>query len=405
MTSIVQMMAMESDNGHIVYKHDGDSDSTLDEGTIKLFGKETLAGLSLKVCTDFDSVDDNDHRSTSIISMNDDKPNSPALPKINNQSTIIMRAATFPGNGQSADLMLMHNTRIFYFEPDPTYQSHSESKDNIISLDDAAEEITDNINDMLMTPKYRSLSVFYLSFYLLDHAILVSIILSLFTGENSYLSFVAVFLKHAELFGVIALEAIYHVLEYNVRVWILNRVSMYFVFVLYALYCAVITINTMWNLSVIVLLSIRFASYLCELWVDSFIDLELHHDLRMNKIHRMPSAFICKYCGNIGHELKDEHDLIDKLPLGWRYKGSIWSSTTLNAFEIETDDLRTKELSRLHRCLFEIMVMFTIIITSPVTIIVALIMCILSMIRSVSSCCDIKYNRTICAECTRNTSW
>ena len=261
---------------------------------------------------------------------------------------------------------------------------------------------------MLMTPKYRSLKAFYLSFHLLDHTILVSIILSLFTGANSYLSFSGVFLKHWELFSVIALEAIYNVLEYNVHIWILNRVSVYFVLTLYALYCIVVSYAKMWDTTVIVLLSVRFLSFLCELMVDLFIDLELHHDLKVQKIHSMPVKFICRsFCGNLGYELKDEHDLMNKLPTGWRYKGSIIAWTSLNTFEIGIDRLRTEELANSHRFVFEIMVIFTIILTFPITIIVGLIMCILSLIRSCCCCCccDIKYDQTIFAECTKNPSW
>ena len=182
-----------------------------------------------------------------------------------------------------------------------------------------------------MTPKYRTLSAFYVTFHLLDHAILVSIILSLFTGQNSDLEIAGVFLKHWELFGVIALEMIYEVLEYNVRVWILNRVSFYFVFILYGLYVSVIEYNHMWNISVTILLSIRFASFLCELAVDFFIDLELDHDLREKKIHSLQLRCIRKsFCGNIGHELEEQHDLVDEIPFGWRYKGSIYAWTPSN---------------------------------------------------------------------------
>ena len=60
-----------------------------------------------------------------------------ALPKMNNQNTVIMRAAT----KNNKHLMLMHNTRIFYFKIDP-----SESKSQSQSLDYAADEMTKIIN-------------------------------------------------------------------------------------------------------------------------------------------------------------------------------------------------------------------------------------------------------------------
>ena len=255
-----------------------------------------------------------------------------------------------------------------------------------------------------MTPKYRSLSAFYLTFFLLDHAILVSIILSLFTGQNSDLEFAGVVLRHWELFAVIALEVVYEVLEYNVRVWILNRVAVYFVLILYVLYVTVVTYNNMWDISVTVLLSVRFSSFVCELLVDFFIDLELDYDLREEMIHALELKLIRRaFCGNIGYELKDQHDIIDQIPFGWRYKGSIYAWTPLNAFNLEKEQLRTKNLK--HRYVFEVMLVFTIIITFPVTIIVGVIMKILSGCVRCCTCCNIKYENTVLAECTRKPSW
>ena len=69
-----------------------------------------------------------------------------ALPKINNQDTVIMRAASQPENGADPDLMMMHNTRIFYFEK---YQQPSINFSNEVpSLDKAADIMTQNINGM-----------------------------------------------------------------------------------------------------------------------------------------------------------------------------------------------------------------------------------------------------------------
>ena len=258
---------------------------------------------------------------------------------------------------------------------------------------------------MLMTPKYRTLSAFYVTFHLLDHTILVAIILSLFTGSNSDLKVEEVFLKHWELFGVIALEAVYEVLEHNVRVWILNRVSIYFVFILYGLYVAVIVYTDMWDKAVIILLSIRFASFLCELFVDFFIDLELHYDLRERKIHSLQLQCITKSCcGNMADELGHNHDLIDKIPSGWGYKGSIYAYTPSNAFILESKHLKTDNLK--HRYIFEMMVLFTIIVTIPVTCIVGIVMAILSVISGCCSWCKlIECKGTICAECCGKRSW
>ena len=57
-----------------------------------------------------------------------------------------MRAASNPSNG-SPDLMLMHNTRIFYFERDPIQQ---EKQIKCVPLDQAADEMTNNINGIYL---------------------------------------------------------------------------------------------------------------------------------------------------------------------------------------------------------------------------------------------------------------
>ena len=63
-----------------------------------------------------------------------------ALPKLNNQNTVLMRASSKPDNNEPY-LMLMHNARIFYFEIDPSkLQSHL--------LDRTADEMTNIINGM-----------------------------------------------------------------------------------------------------------------------------------------------------------------------------------------------------------------------------------------------------------------
>ena len=261
---------------------------------------------------------------------------------------------------------------------------------------------------MLMTPKYRSLKAFYLTFHLLDDTIFLSIILSLFIGKD--LDFEEVLEKHWKLFIVIACEAIYGVFEYHVHVWILNRVSVYFVLILYASYCIVLTLTNGWDKTIEVLLSLRFFSFLCELGVDLLIDLELHHDLKDGNIHPMPVDCISAWCcGNLRNELQEEHDLTQmyKLPTGWRYKGSIVAWTSLNTFKLNDELLKTEKLVKLRQCAFHCMVIFTIIITSPITIIIWLSMFILSLIRlCCCRCCgDFKSNRTICAECTKNRSW
>ena len=260
-----------------------------------------------------------------------------------------------------------------------------------------------------MTPKYRSLRAFYLSFHLLDNAILVSIILSLFTGAKTPLQFYRVLWRHCELFAVIALEVIYDVFEYYVHVWILNRVSLYFVLILYGLYCTVLSLTKMWNATIFILLSFRFLSFLLETLVDFFIDLELHYDLEDDKIHKMPVTFISKLCcRNIREELEHEQVLKNFYPKGWQYKGSIFAWTPLNTFKIDDCELLKREKSvKLHQCVFEFMVIITISITFPIAIIVWLTMFILSIIR-LYCCCrcrNINLDKTILAECRRNRSW
>ena len=75
----------------------------------------------------------------------------------------------------------------------------------------------------------------------------------------------------------------------------------------------------MWDRSVMTLLSIRFMSFLFELVVDFFIDLELDYDLREGIIHKLPiiTSRCTQCCGNIALELQIDHSLDAIIPNGW----------------------------------------------------------------------------------------
>ena len=64
---------------------------------------------------------------------------------------------------------------------------------------------------MLTTPKYRKLTCLYLLTLLLDDAVFVALILTLFIGENSDQSLEEVLYGNIKLFAVVALEVFYDV--------------------------------------------------------------------------------------------------------------------------------------------------------------------------------------------------
>lgn len=67
---------------------------------------------------------------------------------------------------------------------------------------------------MLTTPKYRKLTCLYLLILLLDNAVFVALLLTLFLGEdNADKTLDTIFIENVKLFSVVLLEIFYDVCQ------------------------------------------------------------------------------------------------------------------------------------------------------------------------------------------------
>ena len=200
---------------------------------------------------------------------------------------------------------------------------------------------------MLTTPKYRLLQSLYLGFVILDDTIFVFLIIALFLDIQPETLYEALIGKWA-VFLVIAFEIFYDVLQLVVQMWLVSRVSVYIVSILYICYAIAFTFyksERMWDDQLYVLFFSRVAAFILEVLVDFCIDLELDRDLSTNKkvklagdrttsptINDLPSCFCCL-------EQSEDKEHVINLPNGWEYKGSVcawtWHDTYFCDKEVE----------------------------------------------------------------------
>lgn len=167
-------------------------------------------------------------------------------------------------------------TRIFYF-------SRSSLADDA-EYARAVEHMTKLILGMFTTRKYRVLTSLYLLWRILDYAMLVALVATLFFNDDKATDFASVMSDNQWIFAVVALEVFYDVLEFIVKIWIVNRLSIYIAISLYALYgLAFYRYELLYldedNALVLILFGLRFVAFVFEELIDFCIDLVCH---RMN---------------------------------------------------------------------------------------------------------------------------
>ena len=203
---------------------------------------------------------------------------------------------------------------------------------------------------MLTTPKYRLLQSLHLGFVILDDAIFVLLIVALFIEvQPEFNSLYEVLYAKWGVFLVIAFEVFYDILQLVIQIWLVSRVSVYIVIMLYISYAIAFSSykKTMWDTQLYVLFFSRVGAFIIETLVDFCIDLELDRDLSTKQkvqrdleqaaintplINDLPNTFCClKHKPGIAY--------IINLPEGWDYKGSIsawtWNDTNLCDKEIQ----------------------------------------------------------------------
>ena len=219
---------------------------------------------------------------------------------------------------------------------------------------------------MLTTPKYRLLQSLYLGFVILDDTIFVFLIVALFLDVAPKDIF-EIFEERWLVLLVIAFEIFYDILQLVVQIWLISRVSIWIVVMLYISYAMAFTfldindepIGSAWDCQLYVLFFSRVGAFFMETLVDFCIDLEVDRDLSTEQrvkreipadqgsgsveaiesrpmINELPYIFRC-----LKHEENVAHPII--LPGDWKYRGSIsawtWNDTKLCDQEITTKPL------------------------------------------------------------------
>eukprot|EP00484_Ammonia_sp_Unknown_P012258 CAMPEP_0197079060 /NCGR_PEP_ID=MMETSP1384-20130603/213433_1 /TAXON_ID=29189 /ORGANISM="Ammonia sp." /LENGTH=391 /DNA_ID=CAMNT_0042517931 /DNA_START=356 /DNA_END=1531 /DNA_ORIENTATION=- len=305
----------------------------------------------------------------------------PIQPYFNNQNSILMAARSCHG-----DLMLMHETRIFYFR----FDSKKTKTDRLYA--EATQELMTLLLGMLTTRKYRLLSSFYLLWHILDMGVLFALVSTLFFDGTPH-RFVDVITDNILIFLVVALEIFYDVLEFLVKIWFINRVSLYIAFALYILYFLVLFPKwyqgELGSVLVFTLFWIRFAAFICGTFIDYCIDLELEWDLLDTKMHALdvPCCIKTTREEKIGilHIKKDNKIEIPQHK-DLKFVGSVCAWTTRNAFKCKVTPKEHPWLG--YQCIFHLMFAITYCIFGiPLLIIISIWTLILTGMQIVARRC------------------
>eukprot|EP01084_Bolivina_argentea_P255239 429237_1 len=315
-------------------------------------------------------------------------------PFINNQNSVVMVARSVKGY-----LMLMHETRIFYFE----YSGDKNQIDSQPKYDrkygEASDHLVKVMISILTTRKYRLLQSFYTLSRVLDYVMLASLILLLLL-DNDYDNFSHIIEKYWLIFMVIGLEIFYDVLEFIVKIWILNRLSIYIGVVLYILYFfALFVYEKYTSTTVTVLFGLRFLAFVLEEATDYCIDLELEYDLNVGKgIHKLDVPKCIKKCVGRFIDIKQRKERLAMLhvtdydiELGgtdWKFKGTRCVWTTDNVFDC--DVCRKQDINpRCYRWFFDILFIITYgPIALPLYIVMGFVVSIILCVRCCCRCCN-----------------
>ena len=158
--------------------------------------------------------------------------------------------------------------------------------------------------------------------------------------------------KYIKIFFVLAVEGFYDIMAYSVKIWIINRVSVYVGCILYILYAIFFYETGLFDDKIVLALYfVRSFAFICEEFVDYFMDLELAVDLQNEVV--TPITYI--YCNCIGcHDFccndngyyvgccndngnnNNNNNTLAKVPIDtekYEYKGSICVWTWYSVFD------------------------------------------------------------------------
>jgi len=178
-------------------------------------------------------------------------------------------------------LYLLHDNRIFSFGKKKTGDEFE------ISM---VEEQNLLLN-IVTTAKFRAMGFLYSGYQLLDNCLFLLIILLSIRNNNFGIPRED---EELALFVVLGLEAFYDVMLYTHRYWILQRLSIYIVIVLYCIYFWIVALlpddlfKDITREQMYLLLVVRFSAFVLETLVDIAIDIELHNDLiKLGKVRSL----------------------------------------------------------------------------------------------------------------------
>ena len=246
--------------------------------------------------------------------------------RYNNQNSILMSAVT--GKDDEYYIMVAHDTRIFYF-----LTTRLDLVNVATNLDVVCDDLTGVFLHLLTTAKYRILNAFYLLFQMTDRIALVALFLNLFMGEAyKDRKLIDTIMDYPLVFLVLAYELFYDLMEFNVKIWILNRISIYVGILLFVAYFAVFVYYDFFDKAIVVILfGIRLVAFIVEETVDYCMDLEMALDLQSGWMTEMKGIYVWDTA------LKSEHHRALDIPRQLKYVGSTCSWTWINAFNIDAE--------------------------------------------------------------------
>eukprot|EP01084_Bolivina_argentea_P069353 126210_1 len=298
-----------------------------------------------------------------------------------NQSGTLMAARNRHGH-----LMLMHETRIFYF-----YHDQNDIPDDC-SYSEAVTNLTTLILNMLSTRKYRILWSMYFAWHILDYGMLGSLIItSTLFWDTADQRFEDVIWQYKWIFFVFGIEAFYRSLKSFVQIWILNRVSLYIGIVLLSLYAITFTFYGFWTDLVQVLFCVRLIAFACADMVNFSIDLELEYDLKERFIHKLdlPICMKTKTVERIGILYVGDYNEVhwSQIAPDWVFKGSISVSTCKNTFNCDVQKSGFRNM-RYYRSIFHCMSIWTyIIFGGALVVIITAVVSVMSVFEKLGGCC------------------
>ena len=274
------------------------------------------------------------------------------------------------GSFKNGKLMLMHETRIFYFKACDFINDYNLESNNLISI----------IINVFTTRKYRLLWSLYLLTKYLNKSILFALILSLFFGEMTDNDNIFDLLnQYWPIYTVVGIEISLNILNDMVKIWIINRLSIYIEIILYIMYSYSYIYCNVWNNVTIILISIRFSVFIVEELIDYSIDLELHYDLQSipPKVHRLKFLDCFRKCFAAYKSNYDDNTVGQIYIPNWDYKGSICVWTFRDTFKYNPKKMW--KINGNHRFIFIIVFFITY---GSIGLVLFIIVCLCSIIFS-----------------------